>query len=72
MNQLIKIQDKSGKLLRQQIKKRYYKTLGTSEINTKQPNVPFLPVYNYIQTHSGEFKYPRFAFFCSILSMFVM
>ena len=57
MNQQIKIQQKSPKLLSQRIRKRHYKTLGTSVIN-----VPLSPLYlfkNIIKqknTHSGNLR----------------
>ena len=39
INQQIKIQLKSPKLLSQLIRKRYYKTLGTSVINSPMPSL---------------------------------
>ncbi len=49
-------------LLRQRIRKRYFKTLGTSVINIskKQPYVPSLPVralvHTYIHDHIKKYK----------------
>ena len=44
MNQPIKFQEKSRKLLRQRVRRGYFKTLGTSVNCNKQPNHPILPV----------------------------